>query len=380
MEIIRQLKRRPLRSFLTIFGVAFGIFAMTMMGGMSVFIDRMTDNSLAFLQNHLEIATPFSFGKATYGAAFSEDMEENINKIDGVKDVVPIMMIPIMEFSGGLDTFSIPLVIGLRPEQAAIAGDSIGLQVGRWLRADDEHGVILGNNIVTLYDFKLGQTQYVPELESEFTLIGVLNRTEGLADNFVILPLETVQAINNTPDQVTRFFIYPDANTDLETPEHNVVKQYPHLDVVTPEDREADLKSNLVMYDMILFFGSLMAGVIGIFSTSNTMLTAIYERKREIGVKKAVGATDFMILRDFLGESVFFGALGGVFGIGCGYLGIELLNTYTVHYYRGMTLFLFTKELALVAFGAALIFSACAGLLPAIRAARMQPVEALRNE
>jgi putative ABC transport system permease protein len=107
------------------------------------------------------------------------------------------------------------------------------------------------------------------------------------------------------------------------------------------------------------------------------MVMTVSERVREIGIKKAVGATTGAILREFLVEATLLGALGGLLGLGLGWILVEILNAQTAG--SGTTVFLVTPWLLLRSFLVATILGALAGIYPALRAARLDPVQALRS-
>jgi putative ABC transport system permease protein len=108
------------------------------------------------------------------------------------------------------------------------------------------------------------------------------------------------------------------------------------------------------------------------------MFMAVAERVREIGLKKAVGATTRHIMGEFLLEAVVIGALGGLIGYGLGVLITVIANALTPP--GQSTLFLITLPLTILALGFATALGAVAGILPAWRAARLDPVTALRNQ
>jgi putative ABC transport system permease protein len=107
------------------------------------------------------------------------------------------------------------------------------------------------------------------------------------------------------------------------------------------------------------------------------MLMAVTERVREIGLKKAVGAKTRHVLREFLAESVVIGAIGGIAGYA---LGVVLTMVFNAMLGAGNELFLVTPALTGLALGFAVCLGAVAGLIPAWRASRMDPVTALRAQ
>lgn len=121
--------------------------------------------------------------------------------------------------------------------------------------------------------------------------------------------------------------------------------------------------------------------VVAFFGIANTMLMAVLERTREIGVLKALGARNRDIRRIFLTEAFAIGFLGGVVGLGFGWLaGVIVDAIFTKVAEREVAVFLVTPVLAASVIGIAMLVAGIAGLYPAWRAARLIPVEALRRD
>jgi putative ABC transport system permease protein len=145
-----------------------------------------------------------------------------------------------------------------------------------------------------------------------------------------------------------------------------------------PSDLVNSFKQGGAIFTAITTAAALLALIIGGLSVVNTMFMAVAERVREIGLKKAVGATTFNIMGEFLVEATFIGVVGGLIGYGLGALITILANATTPP--GQSTLFLITPNLTILAIGFATVLGAVAGVLPAWRAARLDPVTALRNE
>jgi len=121
-----------------------------------------------------------------------------------------------------------------------------------------------------------------------------------------------------------------------------------------------------------------LALVVGGLSVINTMLMAVGERVREIGLKKAVGARTRHVLREFVAEAALIGAIGGVVGYGLGVVLTTVLNGLMAA--SNQELFLVTPALTALALGFAVALGTVAGIIPAWRAARLDPVTALRAQ
>ena len=145
-----------------------------------------------------------------------------------------------------------------------------------------------------------------------------------------------------------------------------------------PREIAAAVRSTLGIFDAIVFGAALIALLVGAFSVVNTMTIAVSERTREIGIRKAIGATDTDILLTFVGEAAAIGALGGAAGI---VLGLAVVAGLDARSAAGgsVQLFAISPNVALGAFTFSVVLSCVAGLIPAFTAARLPPTVALRH-
>ncbi len=128
----------------------------------------------------------------------------------------------------------------------------------------------------------------------------------------------------------------------------------------------------------ILYGVALISLVVGGLSVINTMTMAVSERTREIGMRKAIGASDRQIVGQFLSEAAVIGFIGGITGLFLGWLVGIIVNK--VLEASSVSLFLVTPRLALGSVIFAIFLGVVAGFLPSLHASRMKPVDALRYE
>jgi putative ABC transport system permease protein len=133
------------------------------------------------------------------------------------------------------------------------------------------------------------------------------------------------------------------------------------------------------VYTALTTGSALVALVVGGLSVVNTMLMAVTDRVREIGIKKAVGAPPARIVTELLVESALLGAVGGLVGLALGW-GVTLLLNTAATASQGTSLFLLSPRLAVGIPLFATVLGVLAGALPAYRAGRLDPVEALRSQ
>jgi putative ABC transport system permease protein len=165
--------------------------------------------------------------------------------------------------------------------------------------------------------------------------------------------------------------------SELDRVADRINQQVSGVKATRPSDLVNSFKSGGAVFTAITTGAAVLALVIGGLSVVNTMIMAVTERVREIGLKKAVGAHTFHVLREYLAEAVLIGFLGGAIGYLAGLGLTTLLNTLGKG--SNLELFLVTPTLTALAIGFAVALGALAGVIPALRAARLDPVTALRT-
>ena len=157
------------------------------------------------------------------------------------------------------------------------------------------------------------------------------------------------------------------------------------LNTFALSDQMEEMKKAFLFMDMFLFAISMIAITVAALGITNTMVMSILERYKEIGIMKALGATNQDVTQLFFFECSLIGLLGGVFGLLLGWLVSRIINQ-VANYFMAQQgvphtdLFYFPWWLCLGAIGFSLLISLLAGIYPALRAARVDPVVALRHE
>jgi putative ABC transport system permease protein len=262
--------------------------------------------------------------------------------------------------------------------------------------------VVLGSTIDKEFRKNIGDTILLPVKPADakpdfvnhaFTVVGILNPTltapdtfayVNIADGQMLLKDSLPEAIRNQIDvsriaQGVTVYGRPGSSiSQLDKIADRINSQVTQVKATRPSVIVDGFKSGGAIFTGITTAAALLALVIGGLSVVNTMFMAVAERVREIGLKKAVGATTRHVMREFLLEATFIGLVGGLIGYGIG-LAITLIANATTPAGQS-TLFLVTVRLTVFAIGFAIALGAVAGILPAWRAARLDPVTALRNQ
>jgi putative ABC transport system permease protein len=225
--------------------------------------------------------------------------------------------------------------------------------------------------------------------QHDYTVVGILNRTLTEPDTGAFVSLGDAQqllkdqlspALQTSFDAsqyASGFNVYGTPGTNLDTLADRINAQVAGVKAQRPTKLVAALKAGGALFTEITMAAALLALVIGGLAVINTMIMAVSERVREIGLKKAIGATTKAIMGEFLLESSFIGLLGGLMGLALGIAVTTLINA-TMPPAQG-SIFLVTPGLAVLCVGFALALGTAAGIIPAFRASRMDPVAALRS-
>ena len=409
------LRTNKMRSGLTILGVVIGITAIVGMTSLIRGFDESLRDSIRQLGPNTIIVSKISLVNLAGGANFSELMRRPYLTVDDAKAIeklapsVGIVDIWLGQGIGGNTTDRVSYrgqrtpnlaVLGATEQFAAV--NFVKLSIGRFFT---ESEVAHRRRVVVLADSPY-QALFAPQgLDPigkkvrigaiEYTVVGVLGKRPSpfpQADDFVVIPQTTHQVIFSTNARQgfggggsAQITIVPreDATREQAVAEVEEIMRIRHgLKLDEPNDFEIggqdailrvwDQASRAIVLALVVISSvALMVGGIGVMAI---MMISVTERTREIGVRKALGARRQEILFQFLAEAAFLTAIGGVLGIICGSaIGV------TINLATG-----FPISLPWWSFAIGLGFSATVGIFfgmfPAVRASRLDPIEALRYE
>jgi putative ABC transport system permease protein len=377
--ILRNVTHRKMRTGLTVFGIALGIFAIMVMGGMSEYFDRHANRGLDLMSDKIYIVPESGF----FGGGLVDSMVSKVRRIPGVFDAYGLLWMPYdMESLGMFGAF----VVGIAPDKQELTLKDIKLTQGRLLVPGDSYRAVVGSNVARQYNLNVGDELEVKSKKVQrtstitsvrnFTVVGIMEFTSSDFDYIIGIPIDIAKKFYEMDDQLTYIWAVPEEGVDGEELSRRIELGVENIKTISPQELRKQSEQVLMVMNLITISAALLAAIIGGLSVMNTMLMSVSERTREFGLMKAMGAEVRDILLLTMGESALMGVLGGIIGVVGGSIFIYFMNEYLAS--MGTVLFAVTYRLVAVSFIFATFLGTVSGILPAYRAAKMRPMEAMK--
>ncbi|MDP2667030.1 MAG: ABC transporter permease [Candidatus Diapherotrites archaeon] len=414
---LNSIVHRRLRSWLTLLGIIIGVAAVVAIISIGEGAQASVTQQLSSFGADIITVTP-GFSRAQgFGGGFrgggggvsmtttaSTDEAPTLTKKDAIIIDTHPYVTAVTEIVSGRaeiiflgETTNVSLQ-GVNPVTWTQTSN-LTLSAGRFLTPSDSVGVVIGTNVATTV-FKqpitLGRTI---TLEGKpFTVVGILSPSGsgfGQGDSTVYTTLNG--AWNVLSDDVNRdtYTSIQAKVSDSEQVDQTVNDLTASLQIsrrVTERNQDFTVTSSQALQEQVsaitgtltLFLGAIAAIslIVGALGVANSMFTSVLEKTKEIGILKALGSTNNEILTLFVMESGLFGLVGGIIGVILGTLasvGVSSTGLLSVPGGQGSTIFV-SPELIIIAITLSTIIGIIAGLVPAMNASRLRPIEALRYE
>ncbi len=401
-EIFSTIDKNRMRTFLTGFSVAWGIFILIILLGSGRGLQNGID-----AQFRRDAVNKIQFGSGTTSKAYkglqagreirftNEDydfMHQSINGLDKISARYFMWQNRVISYKKEYGAFDL---IASHPDYLEV--ENARIKEGRFLNAIDIHKrrkvVVIGEPVQRAL-FKDGRSpigEYIKINGISFQVVGVFKDQSERDENRAYLPVSTAQMISGGANRVHDFAVTsnlsPKASEELEktlrsefAERHNFDKEDQNAMWMWNTLKEYKKFSNLFLgiqiFVSIIGAFTIIAGIVGV---SNIMIIVVNERTKEIGIRKAIGATPFSIVGMILFESILITSLAGCLGLvsGVGLLSLVSSVLPQNEFFRNPEV---DFTVAMVATGVLILAGSIAGLMPAIRASRIRPVVALRDE
>ncbi len=439
-----NLCKKKLRTFLTTFGVVIGIGALVCMFAFGKGMQKNMTDSFNKLElfNYLGVFPRSENGRSGQSSQdpnsqgetgqrnrnLDDDFLLELTKIEGVEWAFPEMRFPAMIRFRDDEEYSLIQVLPAKICQSGI----MNFRAGTFYTSDDANSLVISDSLLHRMEIKkpeevVGQEIEVSTLAIDFslanlpnllsflggkglpfsrqtytfTIAGVTERMgmggPTLMRSDVCIPYGTSKRMKKIPlTNISDLFVsanqsqgYPAAGIKLVSPKYvePVRKRVKEMgfNTFSLTDQVEEINTVFIFMDLFLFAVGMIGIVVASLGIINTMVMSILERYKEIGIMKAVGASNRDVKKIFLFESGVIGFMGGLFGLALAWIVSVIINAvinaFAVRYGTPyMSYFSFPWWLCLGAIVFSIFISLVSGIYPTLRAARVDPVVALRHD
>ena len=386
----KNIKSQKGRSFLTLLGMVIGIgiiVAMLALGeGMKYSVKQQLDKVGG---DKITIFPAGSF-EAMFGApqeniAFTEKELNEIKKIPGVKNAVPYF-IKADRVKFGSEEEIVNIQATTR-EEIDIFSNFYSINEGRFFRDYEDNAVNIGYKLANdVFDRKIRVGDEIEISGKKFKVVGILEEMGNRQDDTsVFMPLRAAWSLYDARGEITAIFVVADNENIVKEVKERIedkledMRKGKDFEVATTEEFGKQIARVLNIIEFVLAGIAAVSLFVGGIIIMNTMLVNVMERTREIGTLVAIGARRMDIVKLFLVESSLLGLFGGVFGIIFG-IGIAKIIESAGSRISSAFATLVTKELIIGVILFSMLVGMLSGAYPAYRAAKLEPVEALKYE
>ncbi|MBC9796641.1 ABC transporter permease [Sinomicrobium weinanense] len=410
-EIFGSIRKNKVRTVITVIGVLWGIFVYIALSGATKGLDNGFEREFQGIANNSmfvwtqQTSMPYEGFKIGRPVQLKlDDVEELRDKLPDIQFIAPRNVKGIFggtppQVSRGMKTGSYTAFADY-PEIDKIFKKKI-YEGGRFLNESDINkerrvcviGERVRNDLFDRNEDPIGS--YIKVDNVSFQVIGIYKKSENIdfeGDNSLMMPYTTYRKMFNTGDNVGLLAIAAYDEADIVALEKDVKRMLKRKHKVHPDDERAFGSFNLGEAFAKMFgfakglnFLSLFVGlatiIAGVIAIGNILLISVKERTRELGVRRALGATPGEVRGQILLESVFLTIVAGILGIILGAFVLAIINVMT----QGSSGFPYTNPTVPIPYIFVALFVMVAlgtliGLIPAQRAVSIKPIDALREE
>jgi lipoprotein-releasing system permease protein len=413
---------RPKRTFVSIItlisviGVTLGVSVLiVVISVMSGFDKELREKILGF-NAHMRVTSPVANGLSNY-----KEIADDIAKNPNVTGVAPYVMTQVLldkssEDNDSLGAMPVPLVKGVDTELEGLVSvlpdkiisgsfnlENNGVLIGS--RLARSYGLEVGD-LLTIYSVKQvedmkrnlqnGNEEFVPP--DDFEIRGIFDLGYYQYDQlFIACSLEDSQEFLGFEydDLVTGLTVMIENPNDVGVVRGELIRDLEHsVRIETWTETNRDMLDALVVEKNVMFYILFFIMIVAAFGITSALITFVVQKTREIGILKALGASNLQIVLLFLGQSFAVGVVGVIGGFCVGLLALEYRNEFllmmrnitgselfpaSIYNFSSLPALIVRQDIAIIC-GASLVICIVAGVIPAWSAGKLRPLEALRRE
>jgi putative ABC transport system permease protein len=359
---------RRLRALLTAAAVAIGVMAVVALGVLTASLKETATQILKVGSADFTIAQKHT--DDIINSSIAQEDIDAIAKVPGVKQAIGALI----ELENYDADNPVVIEVGLAPDAQVPFG--VDILEGQSYTADATDQVMLGYTLAAKLGKKVGdQVKFGDET---YRVTGLYRTNISFGNSTAMFPLTTLQGLNRVNGQVSLGFVKVADGASVKAVAKRIDQRFPQLTSIRNATDYGRADRNLTLINAANTGGSILAALIAITGVLNTSLLSFFERVREFGVLRSIGWSRKRVISLVLGETLVVSIVGAAFGLLLGWIAINALQQ--LKQLKGV----FDPVYDASVFGRALVFAFVVAILgalyPALRAAFLAPMEALRRE
>jgi putative ABC transport system permease protein len=362
--MLKEIRRKKLRTALTILGISIGILLVVSINSFAQGISIMVNSELNYISGLVIVIDDRVGLQNIMSSEIDESLADEISQISGVDEVAPIVYTNVHGFGN---------IIGVDPEHFEMFSSAhVGLDEGREVEKD-AYELDLGYKIAEDLGLVVGDKIMIKG--KEYEIVGIFKESGKEDDNTAITSLSIAQEIAKKEDKVTMIMVKPTNINDVDEIANEIQRNYDGITALSDKEAKKRAEEIVNQINIVTFTIGGIAGLVAGIVIMNVMIMSVRERRREIGIMKAIGATNTQILFEIILESISMSIIGACIGLFFSTFSVAALNSL-----MKTNMAVITPNLIFSAFLFALVLGVLGGILPARQAEKLTPVEALRYE
>lgn len=381
--VLKNITYNKGRFIFTLMGITLGITALVALLALGVGLKHEVEKQASDLGANLVVTPKGWCAYEQISVLTGEQLPEAIpyKDVETIAAIEGITAVPYLTERTAINNNPVP-VVGILPQKMK-AFKKWEIDKGNHLSSLNERAIVIGKSVADNFKLKIGDI--VKIRRNPIPVKGILKETGNKDDLAIFMPLAVTQELYNVQDMVS--FIAVKVSQISRIDEYSLkIQEVANVDVVTDKQLLRSVLAIMGTVNLTLQLIATVAVLTAAFGIINTMLTAVYERKKEIGILQAIGAKQRIIFSIFLTESAIYGLTGGVLGIFIGVICSKIFapllsqNEFTAFMKTSVVQTSLSPMTIIYILFFSIGISLVSGFYPAYKAAKLNPIEAIRYE
>ncbi len=370
---VKDLKEHRVRTFLTALGIFIAITAIVSLGSISTGINELITSSENMLgSDTIFVMKNFDFSEMSgppQSMQFETLKEEDISYLRGLSGVKRV--VPIISQMGGTGFYEID---GIDMDDLDMFGaQDIQFKEGTWPENDDK-GAAIGYMVASMLDVGTGDYMIIEGEEVE--VFGVFEESSGAYGMAAIIPYVYAEELYDMEGEAIQVILEPEDISVVEDIKTTIEEENDDLTAMTITDALNQAREVTDTLNIMTFGIGIIASLVAAIGIIITMYTSVLERRRQMGIMKAVGAERRTILVQILEEGILLSLFASILAVVVSFFFVDVMNTVL---FGGITLAIITPALATGAVAYGVLITVIFSLYPAWVAVNTDPIDAIRN-